>query len=66
MRFVGVSLFNTPFSYALSELQKDVETELLSYPDSERAALRAATKFAIFVVHNKSTAKLAELAAGTP
>lgn len=53
-------------SYALSELQKDVEAELLSYPQSEREALRAATKFAIFVVHNKNKPKLADLPPGMP
>lgn len=53
-------------SYALSELQKDVETELLLYPPSEREALRGATKFAIFVVHNKNKPKLASLPSGTP
>ncbi|KAF8074815.1 hypothetical protein FPV67DRAFT_1665578 [Lyophyllum atratum] len=47
--------------YAFTELQKDVEEELLSYPESERGALRAATKFAVFVVHNKNKPKLAEL-----
>ncbi|KAJ7281665.1 hypothetical protein C8J57DRAFT_1298319 [Mycena rebaudengoi] len=52
--------------YALSELQKDVEAELLTRPESERAALRDATKFGIFVVHNKDKAKLAELPPGTP
>ncbi|KAJ6621309.1 hypothetical protein B0H10DRAFT_2215247 [Mycena sp. CBHHK59/15] len=52
--------------YALSELQKDVEKELLSHPESERAALREATKFGIFVVHNKNKAKLAELPSDTP
>ncbi|KAF8227518.1 PRTase-like protein [Tricholoma matsutake] len=52
--------------YALSELQKDVETELLLYPPSEREALRGATKFAIFVVHNKNKPKLASLPSGTP
>ncbi|KAK7012282.1 hypothetical protein R3P38DRAFT_3210092 [Favolaschia claudopus] len=52
--------------YALSELQKDVEVELLKYPESERAALREATKFGIFVVHNKNKAKLAELPADIP
>lgn len=41
--------------YALSELQKDVEEEILNHPESEREALRKATKFAIFVVHNKVT-----------
>ncbi|KAF8892110.1 hypothetical protein BD779DRAFT_1670455 [Infundibulicybe gibba] len=52
--------------YALSELQKDVEQELLTHPEAERDRLRAATKFAVFVVHNKNKAKLAELAPGIP
>ncbi|KAJ7432647.1 hypothetical protein B0H11DRAFT_2124648 [Mycena galericulata] len=52
--------------YALSELQKDVEEELLAHPASERAALREATKFGIFVVHNKNKGKLAELPADIP
>ncbi|KAF5336189.1 hypothetical protein D9611_006267 [Ephemerocybe angulata] len=52
--------------YAISELWKDVEKELLSYPEEERAALRDATKFGVFVVHNKLKAKLAEIAADTP
>ncbi|KAJ7115792.1 phosphoribosyltransferase-like protein [Mycena epipterygia] len=52
--------------YALSELQKDVEEELLSHPESERPALREATKFGIFVVHNKNKGKLAELPTDTP
>ncbi|KAG6812394.1 hypothetical protein H0H92_003075 [Tricholoma furcatifolium] len=52
--------------YALTELQKDVAEELLKHPESEREALRAATKFAIFVVHNKLKPKLAELPEGTP
>jgi hypoxanthine phosphoribosyltransferase len=56
----------TSSSYALSELQKDVEAELLSYPQSEREALRAATQFAIFVVHNKNKPKLADLPSGLP
>ncbi|KAF7308716.1 hypothetical protein HMN09_00721300 [Mycena chlorophos] len=51
--------------YALSELEKDVEAELLTRPESERAALREATKFAIFVVHNKNKPKLADLPAET-
>ena len=55
---------STP-SYALSELKKDVEQELLLYPESEREALRSATQFGIFVVHNKLKPKLAELSAGT-
>lgn len=53
-------------SYALSELMKDVEEDLLSYPESEREALRSATKFGIFVVHNKLKAKLADLPPTTP
>ncbi|KAG5641979.1 hypothetical protein DXG03_003832 [Asterophora parasitica] len=53
-------------NYALSELDKDVEEELLTRPEADRAALRAATEFAIFVVHNKLKPKLAELPAGTP
>ncbi|KAJ7767464.1 phosphoribosyltransferase-like protein [Mycena maculata] len=52
--------------YALSELQKDVEAELLTRPESEHAALREATKFGIFVVHNKNKGKLADLPADTP
>ncbi|KAF9447709.1 PRTase-like protein [Macrolepiota fuliginosa MF-IS2] len=53
-------------SYALVELLKDVEGELLTRPESEREALRSATKFAIFVVHNKVKAKLAEIPTDTP
>ncbi|KAK0238735.1 hypothetical protein EDD85DRAFT_827946 [Armillaria nabsnona] len=52
--------------YALSELQKDVDKELASYPESERDALRAATQFGVFVVHNKLKPKLAELPASLP
>ncbi|KAG5722159.1 Xanthine phosphoribosyltransferase 1 [Termitomyces sp. T112] len=50
--------------YALTELRKDVEEELTNHPESERETLRAATKFAIFVVHNKAKPKLAELPEG--
>ena len=50
-----------PIRYAISELQKDVEKELLALPESEREAQR--TKFAIFVVHNKLKAKLGSLPA---
>lgn len=53
-------------SYALLELQKDVAVELLNHPESEREALAKATKFAIFVVHNKKKPKLAEIPADTP
>ncbi|KAJ2919502.1 hypothetical protein MD484_g933, partial [Candolleomyces efflorescens] len=52
--------------YAVSELQKDVEKELLNYPESERAALREATKFGVFVVHNKKKPKLQELDGSVP
>ncbi|KAJ7077910.1 hypothetical protein B0H15DRAFT_861391 [Mycena belliarum] len=52
--------------YALFELQKDVEEELLSHPEADRAALRDATKFGIFVVHNKNKGKLADLPSDTP
>ncbi|KAJ7583422.1 hypothetical protein C8J56DRAFT_791268 [Mycena floridula] len=52
--------------YAFSELSKDVEEELLSRPESDRDALRKATKFGVFVVHNKKKPKLAELPEGTP
>ncbi|KAJ3923050.1 hypothetical protein F5877DRAFT_87747 [Lentinula edodes] len=52
-------------SYALTELRKDVEAELLNYPEVDRDALRASTKFGIFVVHNKNKPKLAELPEGT-
>jgi len=51
--------------YALSELKKDVEAELLRHPEPKREGLRAATKFAVFVVHNKLKEKLAELPPGT-
>lgn len=47
-------------------MQKDVEKELLNYPESERAALREATKFGVFVVHNKKKPKLQELDASVP
>jgi len=53
-------------SYALSELQKDVDAEILKYPVAERQALRDATKFGVFVVHNKLKPKLAELPADLP
>ncbi|KAJ3745550.1 hypothetical protein DFH05DRAFT_1395815 [Lentinula detonsa] len=52
-------------SYALTELKRDVETELLNRPEADRDALRASTKFGIFVVHNKNKPKLAELPEGT-
>ena len=51
-------------SYAITELQRDVERALAALPESERAAKR--TKFAVFVVHNKLKPKLAELPAELP
>jgi hypothetical protein len=53
-----------PQSYALSELQKDIERDLEALPESQREAAR--TKFAIFVVNNKLKPKLAELPPGVP
>nr|AFU72284.1 hypoxanthine-xanthine-guanine phospho-ribosyltransferase [Amanita strobiliformis] len=52
--------------YALSELQKDVECELLAYPEQEREKLRAGTQFGVFVVHNKKKVKSVNLPPGTP
>ena len=52
------------YRYAVSELQKDVEKELLKLPESERAAKR--TEFAVFVVHNKRKEKLGTLPADLP
>jgi hypothetical protein len=51
-------------SYAVSELQKDIEKELENVPEADRDALR--TKFAIFVVHNKLKPKLAALPSDIP
>ncbi|KAJ8594678.1 PRTase-like protein [Rhizopogon salebrosus TDB-379] len=50
--------------YALSELQKDVESELQLLPESERDSKR--TQFAIFVVHTKLKPKLWELPPNIP
>ena len=50
--------------YAVSELQKDVEKELLQLPEAEREAKR--TEFAIFVVHNKLKEKLGTLPPSLP
>jgi len=50
--------------YAITELQKDVEKELLALPEAEREAQR--TKFAVFVVHNKLKPKDRELPPGVP
>ena len=51
-------------SYAVSELIKDVEKELLDVPEKDRESLR--TKFAVFVVHNKIKPKVAELPDNIP
>lgn len=51
-------------SYAISELQRDVERELLAFPEAEREAKR--THFAIFVVHNKLKPKLGSVPADIP
>ncbi|KAG5338427.1 hypothetical protein C0989_007311 [Termitomyces sp. Mn162] len=61
---IGKEVVRTQWIYALTELRKDVEEELTNHPESERETLRAATKFAIFVVHNKAKPKLAELPEG--
>ena len=50
--------------YAVSELQNDVEKELLALPESERAGKN--TEFGIFVVHNKRKEKLGKLPEGLP
>ncbi|KAG6381602.1 phosphoribosyltransferase-like protein [Boletus reticuloceps] len=50
--------------YALLELQKDVEKELLALPESERKANR--TEFAIYVVHNKLKPKVGKLPPDVP
>jgi len=47
--------------YALAELQKDVDAELLKLPESEREKNRP--EFAIFVVHNKLKEKVGKLPA---
>jgi hypothetical protein len=53
-------------SYAISELQKDVDSELSSVPESEREMWRAQTTFGVFVVHDKNKPKLAALPPDTP
>ncbi|EPT00705.1 hypothetical protein FOMPIDRAFT_1023647 [Fomitopsis schrenkii] len=50
--------------YAVSELQRDVERELLALPEAERDAKR--THFAIFVVHNKLKPKQGTLPVDIP
>ncbi|TDL23792.1 PRTase-like protein [Rickenella mellea] len=50
--------------YAISELRKDVERELLALPESERDAAR--TQFAVFVVHNKIKPKAEQLPPDIP
>lgn len=65
-QYVRSQLTNSECSYAVSELQKDVEKELLNYPEDQRAQLREATKFGVFVVHNKKKPKLAQLEESIP
>lgn len=65
-RFIDHDLLLQSQSYALEELQKDVEQELLSHPEPERDSLRQKTKFGIFVVHNKKKPKLGQLPPDTP
>ena len=60
----GSTLFHPAYRYALSELQKDIESELLLLPESERDSKR--TQFGIFVVHNKLKPKLWELPPNIP
>lgn len=50
--------------YAIEELKKDVERELLILPESEREAAR--TQFAVFVVHNKLKPKLGAIPDDVP
>ncbi|KZT65652.1 PRTase-like protein [Daedalea quercina L-15889] len=50
--------------YAISELQKDVERELLALPEAQREAKR--THFAVFVVHNKLKPKLGSVPEDIP
>lgn len=59
-----LNLTGALLSYAVSELQKDVDEEVAKLPESEREAAR--TKFAVFVVHNKLKEKLADLPADVP
>lgn len=50
--------------YALAELQKDVDAELLKLPESERKQNHP--EFAVFVVHNKLKEKVGKLPATMP
>ncbi|ETW79120.1 hypothetical protein HETIRDRAFT_387410 [Heterobasidion irregulare TC 32-1] len=50
--------------YAIEELKKDVERELLTLPEPEREAAR--TQFAVFVVHNKLKPKLGAIPDDVP
>jgi hypothetical protein len=51
-------------SYAVTELQNDIEKELQTLPENQREAKR--TKFAIFVVHNKLKPKSKDLPDNIP
>ena len=61
---LAVHLPDLQSSYAVTELQKDVETEIAKLPEAEREA--AQTKFAIFVVHNKLKPKAHNLPEDIP
>lgn len=61
---LGFTHHTGPRSYAVTELQQDVERELALLPESEREAKR--TKFAVFVVHNKLKPKLGEIPSDIP
>ena len=50
--------------FALAELQRDVEAELLKLPESERK--QNYPEFAVFVVHNKLKEKIGRLPATVP
>ncbi|EJT47069.1 transferase [Trichosporon asahii var. asahii CBS 2479] len=55
----------TTLVYTIRELQKDIEKQLSLVEDAaERERLRAATKLAIFVVHNKLKPKAGEVPEG--
>lgn len=50
--------------YALAELQRDVDTELLKLRESDREKSRP--EFAVFVVHNKMKEKVGKIPATMP
>lgn len=54
----------TTLQFALAELRRDVEAELLKLPESERK--QNYPEFAVFVVHNKLKEKIGKLPATVP